>query len=94
MTDILTIPGAVIRHIPQTSQSLFTYREGRELRGELVEMDGRKFDKVIKQNSLGGKYVFTIQNDQMSQVHFNMKRDGVGDTPEGAYADYMKKRSQ
>jgi len=94
--DILQIEGIVIRLIPAQTVTLCHYSEGRKLyNGEtIVERNGRKFAQEIKQNSLGKKYLVTRVNGQGNTVMFNTKYDGIGDTIESAYADYLKKSSR
>ncbi len=95
--DILAIEGIVIRKIPMQTTSLYSYREGDENRLKdnetIVERNGRKLRQEIKINTLGGKYIISMSNGQGSNVMFNIKYDGVGDTVESAYADYLEKYS-
>ena len=94
--DIIAIEGIVIRKIPVHSTSLYSYREGDENRlkenESIVERGNRKYRQEIKTNGLGGKYLISMKMDQYSTVIFNNKYDGVGDTIESAYADYLKKK--
>ena len=94
LAEILAMQGVVIRNIPKETRSRFGYRERRKLRqGEsIVESNGRKYIESIKVNSLGGKFIVTFKTSQDSQVCFNIKRDGVGDSIESAYADYRAKQ--
>lgn len=93
--EILTIEGIVVRHIPQTSTHLYSYKEGDENRlkfGEsIVERNGRKFRRVIINNVFGGMYFITFKDDQGATVIFDKKRDGIGETIENAYHNYLSK---
>lgn len=94
--DIIVIDGIVIRKIPVYSTSLYSYREGDENRLKenetIVERNGRKFRQEIKLNSFGGKYLIAMQMNQMASVTFNTKYDGIGDTIESAYQNYLDKK--
>lgn len=81
--DILNIEGIVIRKIPKESISYWTAKETDK--GAMLNHRGRWVTKKVKQNSFGGKYLITMAYDQMSQVRFNLKTCGVGDTIEEAY---------
>ena len=93
--EILALEGIVVRHIPMTSTSLYSYREGDETRlklGEsIVERNGRKFRQAIVNNVFGGMYFITFKDDQGATVIFDKKRDGIGETIEKAYDNYISK---
>lgn len=77
LEEILKIEGIVIRLIPKV-----TVRVWRGVKGESTE---------ITTNSLGGKYIIAFAGDQDSAVRFATDRNGVGDTIELAYQDYLLK---
>lgn len=95
--DIVEIEGIIVRKIPKQSTSLYSYKEGDENRlkeGEsIVERHGRKFREQTCDNSLGGKYLISEKMDQGSTVVFSTKYDGVGDTIESAYEDFLLKKN-
>lgn len=94
ISEILTIEGITIRLIPMQTTSLYAFREGKALRtGEkVIERNGRKFIQEVRENSLGGKYLVTKVNGQGSNVQFNLKYDGIGDSIESAYIDFLSKK--
>lgn len=94
--EILRIEGITVRLIPADTVSLYTYREDRKLTGgqTIFTRNGRKFVREVKPNGLGGKYFVRITNGQGAVVHFSTRHDGVGDTIEAAYADYLAKAGQ
>ena len=95
--DILKLEGVVVRLIPSKSISLLSYKEGDEERlrdgQDVVVRNGRRFVRETRSNSLGGKYLLTFRNDQCATVIFANKYDGIGDSIEEAYADYLKKNT-
>lgn len=92
LATILAMEGIVIRKIPVTSTSCYTFRERALAENEsIIESNGRKWIQQVKTNSLGGKYLIAFKNDQGSTLHFSLKHDGIGDTIEDAYQDYCDK---
>ena len=98
LNDILELEGIVIRKIPKESVALYSYNDHNKRlldrpNMELVYIESYKRDmiKETKVNSLGGKYLITTVNNQDSQVRFNLKSDGIGDTIDKAYEDYIGK---
>lgn len=93
--DILNIEGIVIRLIPKVSISMYSYNEhNKKLLSRdnttLAYSDYHKRDmiKETRVNSLGGKYLVTMEYGQGSTVMFNKRTCGVGDTLEEAYEAY------
>lgn len=92
LATILAMDGIVIRKIPMTSTACYTFRERALAENEsVIESNGRKWIKVVKANSLGGKYLISFKKDQGSTHHFSLRYDGIGDTIEDAYKDYCAK---
>jgi hypothetical protein len=93
--DILGIDGIVVRNIPKTTTSRWTYREGQALSaGETIVIDdrGRKVLEVVKDNTLAG-FIITFCHGTASLVPFSRKTDGCGVTIQAAYKDYIKKNA-
>lgn len=95
--DIIAIEGIVIRKIPVHSTSLYSYREGDEKRlkpnQEIIMInETRKMIREVKENKFGGKYFITTVPHQGATVIFNQSYDGIGDTIEKAYKNYLKKK--
>ena len=95
LEEILEIEGIVIRKIPMQSVSRFKcYRKhvwsNRENKTYSVE-ECELYNMVTetRTNTLGGKYLVTIQHNQDSMVRFNKRRDGVGDTIEEAWRNLV-----
>ena len=95
LEDILEIEGIVIRKIPVQSVSRFKcYRKhvwsNRENKVYTVEECGL-YNMVTetRTNTLGGKYLVTLQHDQDSMVRFNKGRDGIGSTVQEAWRDLV-----
>lgn len=93
LTNILQIEGITIRLIPKETVSLFAYRDGQKLtEGQsLIDHGGRQMVREVKRNALGGKYLVRVTPGQGSMVQFSKDRDGIGETIETAYADYIAK---
>jgi hypothetical protein len=93
LKDIIAIEGIVIRRIPSQTTSLFGYRETFPMKAgdEVVMINDRRYVRRVKDNSLGGKYLVTMKQDQDSIVRFDIKHNGIGDTVEAAFADLRKK---
>ena len=93
--DIIAIEGIVIRKIPATSISLTSYREGDldklKSNQKIIHRNNKIFIETMTHNSMGGKYLITKKMDQFSTVQFDRRYDGIGDTIESAYADYIEK---
>lgn len=91
--DIIALEGIVIRKIPFQTKSLYLYREGMQLKENqtIIQSGNRQMVEEIKTNALGGKYLITFERGTGSTVIFNLKYNGIGETIELAYADYIKK---
>lgn len=95
--DILKLDNIVIRKIERVTVSRWRSTEKMHERhkaagGEYVtDEKGREYMVDRKTNAMGGKYLLRFESGTGSQVHFNIKTDGVGDTIEAAYTDYLKK---
>jgi len=94
LEDILKVEGIVIRKIPEETVKMWSYSERLEKLPdfELVvdeEEEGRKKLKEVVKNTLGGKYLVSLEFSQDSLVRFNKKTCGVGDTIEEAYTDLI-----
>lgn len=93
--DILNMGGIVIRLIPKESISMYSYNDhNKKLLNRpntvLIYSDYHKRDmiKETRVNSLGGKYLVTMEYGQGRTVMFNKRTCGVGDTVEEAYEAY------
>jgi hypothetical protein len=97
LLDILNIDGIVIRKIPiertyhyYTSDKMLESHKARG--GEtIVNESGRELMVEQKTFSMGGKYLITFEFSQGSMVRFDLKRNGIGNTIEEAYADFHNK---
>lgn len=90
--NVLDIDGIVIRKIAPTRTAF--YRDcGQPLlpHQTRVERNGHPFIESVEANSLGGKYLVMVESGQGATIMFSLKHDGIGDTPEAAYADYLEK---
>ena len=95
--EILNLEGVVLRKIPEKSYSLYRYTEHnksllKKPNTEVVEHNGEKMIRETQVNPLGGKYLLTVQKDQMSTVRFNKAYSGIGETVEEAYQDFLEKQ--
>ena len=91
LLEIIQVEGIVIRHIEKVTTSLFSeHKFFNEPNQELIysEKFGRNMCKETKTNSLGGKYLVTIDHGLSEIVLFN--RFGIGETVEEAYAEFLK----
>ena len=75
--QILKIEGVCVRFIQKHKREVWRGRDGRQI--------------IYKDNEIGGKYLLTFDRDQMSTVRMTLKYDGVGDTIQQAFADYLEK---
>ena len=97
LSDILDMPGIVIRKIPvdRTYHYLTSARgiASHKARGggTFINEKGREVLIEHKTFSMGGKYLITFEFSQDSTVRFSLKHSGVGNTIEEAYADFHKK---
>lgn len=94
--EILSIEGIVIRLIPKLDISFYNARHftGKPNQRKIyISKYKREMTEETTENSLGGKYLITIQKGQGSMVSFNLKLCGIGDTIEEAYKDFKKKNN-
>ena len=96
LAEILAISGIVIRNIPETYTTLCHPRhydlEKLKPNECLWTNDkGVTYVKTIKEREDKG-YLITFSHNPSSTVHFDLKTNGIGDTIEAAYADYLLKR--
>lgn len=91
--EILQIEGIIVRLIPRETVHLYTYSEGRSVPPSrtIVEINGRKFEREVRKNVYGGKYFVKRDMGHGSVIQFNTRTDGIGDTIEAAYADFLTK---
>jgi hypothetical protein len=96
LEEIMQIEGIVVRKIPKQTTSCYGMRE-KDFTRELQENEtiiytesGRPLMQTIKHNNMAG-YIVTTQMNQDSTVRFNKQRDGIGQTIEAAYQDYLNK---
>ncbi len=96
LAEILALSGIVIRNIPKTSTSLCHPRhydlENLKPNESIYTNDkGFTYVQTVKENKVNG-YLITFSHGTSSMVHFDLKTNGIGDTIEAAYADYLLKR--
>jgi len=97
LEQLLQVPGIVLRQVPLTSSSLYAAKP-EDLTRELGDNESlesfefakgeRKFLRVVKPNSLGGKWLVTVKSDQYSTVNFS--QCGVDTCPIKAYNNYTQ----
>jgi hypothetical protein len=75
--QILQIEGVCVRFIQRNKREVWRGMDGKEI--------------IHKENALGGKYLLTFDNGQMSTVRMTLTHDGIGDTIQEAFADYLTK---
>ena len=105
LNEVLGIEGIVIRKIPLVTISLWAsskqidentkFNNTPNIKEEVIYCNKRLkyLIKETKENSLGGKYIVTMENGQDELVRFTKKRSGIGDSIEQAYLDYISKNT-
>jgi hypothetical protein len=94
LSEILSLEGIVIRKIPVEVVSLWTSPpkpEALKPNESIVEKNGRKLLRVVDYPKYGGKYLVTFAYHTNSMIQFDYKTNGIGNTIEEAYADYIAK---
>lgn len=78
--------GLTVRQIPHETVSMYGYREGSPLmkNAELVERNGRKFQRVVKVPKYAGMWMAKQCKNTSSNVSWSSKRDNLAPTLEGA----------
>ena len=93
--EILDIEGIVIRKIPMQSVSRFKcYRKrvwsnGDNTTYSVEECGLYNMVTETRTNTLGGKYLVTLQHNQDSMVRFNKDSNGIGNTVQEAWRDLV-----
>jgi len=67
----------------------FYYGKKRNKREVWCGRNGKEI--IYKENALGGKYLITFDSGQWSTVKMTLTHDGIGDTIQEAFADYLNK---
>ena len=100
--EILQIDGIIIRKIPATTTSRWSWYEGQPVRENerLITVQGkpnknfpdgkRQQIEKVETNSLAG-YAITFCNNQDSTIRFYKESTGFGKTIEEAYFNYLTK---
>ena len=96
LEEILSLEGIVIRLIPKEvtrywRSSQKAHEAHKASGGESIIRDGRELMVEHKTLSLGGKYLITFAANQDSMVRFDLNRNGIGNTIEEAYSNYLSK---
>lgn len=95
LEEILEIEGIIIRKIPTQSVSRFKCHRkhawiSKDNKTYSVEECGlHNIVTETRTNTLGGKYLVTLQHNQDSTVRFSKGRDGIGDTVVEAWRDLV-----
>lgn len=98
LNDILNMEGIIIRKIPQFTVSTYSYIEQNMVllknpKAEVFFSEKYKRDmiRITEKNTQGGKFIITFAMNQMSQVRFDIKKCGLGETIIDAYNNYLYK---
>jgi hypothetical protein len=94
---ILKIEGIVIRLIPKINKSLYNenyYKGKSNQRIFYHDRYKRNMCEEITENSLGGKYIISIEYNQDSTIRQNKNNVGIGNTIEIAYQDFLIKNTK
>ena len=78
--------GLTVRQIPYESISMYGHREGQPLmkNAELVEHNGRWFQRVVKVPANAGMWMAKKCDNTLSQVKWYIEKDNLSDTLEEA----------
>ena len=78
--------GLTVRQIPHETVSMYGHREGSSLmkNAELVERNGRKFQRVVKVPKYAGMWMAKQCKNSWSSVEWNLERDNLSPTLEEA----------